>query len=103
MPGQPEVESSPGDSRIIATDTRPFWSVDKKKWVDAGDLKLGVTLHTAKGETVQVSATRHFSKQQRTHDLAVSGIHTYYVLAGETPVLIHNSNGPCGTQGKDTR
>ncbi|MFF1926335.1 hypothetical protein ACFVW8_37945, partial [Streptomyces sp. NPDC058221] len=26
-----------------------------------------------------------------THDLTVNGIHTYYVLAGATPVLVHNS------------
>ncbi|WP_240958539.1 hypothetical protein [Streptomyces barkulensis] len=25
------------------------------------------------------------------------GEHTYYVLAGATPVLVHNSNGLCGT------
>jgi hypothetical protein len=26
-------------------------------------------------------------------DLTIANIHTYYVLAGNTPVLVHNSNG----------
>lgn len=29
------------------------------------------------------------------NDLTVQTIHTYYVLAGNTPVLVHNT-GPCG-------
>uniref|UniRef100_UPI0032EC967B hypothetical protein n=1 Tax=Streptomyces sp. HSW2009 TaxID=3142890 RepID=UPI0032EC967B len=32
---------------------------------------------------------------QRTHDLTVSGVHTYYVVAGDTPILVHNSGGGC--------
>nr|WP_308405337.1 hypothetical protein [Streptomyces rugosispiralis] len=43
--------------------------------------------------------TRHFTKLQRTYDLTVSRIHTYYVLAGATPVLVHNSN--CGIRPHD--
>ncbi|MFT2016419.1 hypothetical protein ACMA1D_11330 [Streptomyces sp. 796.1] len=44
------------------------------------------------GATVRVASTRHFSELQRTHDLTVSGVHTYYVVAGETPALVHNSS-----------
>jgi hypothetical protein len=29
-------------------------------------------------------------------DLTITETHTYYVLAGQTPVLVHNT-GPCGT------
>ncbi|MCW2899680.1 MAG: Pretoxin domain, partial [Streptosporangiaceae bacterium] len=32
---------------------------------------------------------------QTTYDLTINGLHTYYVEAGTTPVLVHNS-GPCG-------
>ncbi|MGQ5652507.1 hypothetical protein ACUJ8H_21070, partial [Streptomyces sp. EKR5.2] len=35
--------------------------------------------------------------QQVTYDLTVGGLHTYYVLAGATPVLVHNSGPGCGT------
>lgn len=27
------------------------------------------------------------------HNLTVDGLHTYYVLAGDTPVLVHNEGG----------
>ncbi|MFB6568796.1 polymorphic toxin-type HINT domain-containing protein [Streptomyces noursei] len=90
------VKTPSGDSSIIATDTHPFWSVEKKKWINAGDLRPGAELRTPQGEMVQVTGVRHFRKQQQTHDLTVEGTHTYYVLAGETPVLVHNSNGWCG-------
>lgn len=30
--------------------------------------------------------------RERTYDLTVGGLHTYYVLAGGAPVLVHNSN-----------
>jgi hypothetical protein len=56
----------------------------------AGDLKPGMTLYTPSGDTVEVAANRHFDKRQRTHDLTITGIHAYYVLAGSTPLLVHN-------------
>ncbi|WP_285390640.1 polymorphic toxin-type HINT domain-containing protein [Streptomyces sp. RKAG337] len=75
---------------IVATTTHPFWVESEAKWINAGDLKPGMNLHTPKGDRVTVEAVRHFDKRQRTHDLTVAGIHTYYVLAGATPVLVHN-------------
>jgi hypothetical protein len=37
------------------------------------------------------------------YNLTVDQLHTYYVLAGSTPVLVHNNNG-CGvTRGPDGR
>ncbi|MFH8558202.1 polymorphic toxin-type HINT domain-containing protein [Streptomyces celluloflavus] len=91
------VRTPSGDSSIIATDTHPFWSVDKKKWINAGDLHQGIELRTPQGATAKVTAVRHFHKQRRTHDLTVEGTHTYYVLAGDTPVLVHNSGPDCGS------
>ncbi|MEU1051927.1 hypothetical protein [Streptomyces sp. NPDC005876] len=32
-------------------------------------------------------------RRPRVHNLTVSATHTYYVLAGATPVLVHNCNG----------
>ncbi|WP_422125638.1 polymorphic toxin-type HINT domain-containing protein [Streptomyces caatingaensis] len=84
------VETERGAASIIATDTHPFWESTEKKWVNAGDLHSGSHLRTDKGEVLRVKSTRHIVKQQRTHDLTVSGVHTYYVLAGTTPVLAHN-------------
>ncbi|MEX2980537.1 polymorphic toxin-type HINT domain-containing protein [Streptomyces sp. C36] len=90
------VKTADGAASIIATNTHPFWETTEKTWIDAGNLRPGAHLRNPNGETLQVTSTRHFVKQQRTHDLTVSSTHTYYVLAGKTPVLVHNSNGKCG-------
>jgi hypothetical protein len=52
-----------------------------------------MTLLTDEGDTVIVSGNRAFTKYARTYNLTVDDLHTYYVLAGETPVLVHNSGG----------
>ncbi|WP_243761416.1 hypothetical protein [Streptomyces sp. YIM 98790] len=36
-----------------------------------------------------------------TKPLTIHGLHTYYVLAGETPVLVHNSNCPTASECED--
>ncbi|MGW2304468.1 polymorphic toxin-type HINT domain-containing protein [Streptomyces sp. NPDC001809] len=87
------VKTGTAKAKITATDTHPLWAVSLKKWINAGDITLGTTLHASDGRTVEVTAVRHYTKQQRTFDLTVNRIHTYYVLAGETPVLVHNSGG----------
>ncbi|WP_411138690.1 polymorphic toxin-type HINT domain-containing protein [Streptomyces sp. C10] len=69
------IKSPSGDSSIIATDTHPFWSADKKKWINAGDLRPGTQLRTPQGATAKITAVRHFRKQQRTHDLTIGGTH----------------------------
>ncbi|MEU5638008.1 polymorphic toxin-type HINT domain-containing protein [Streptomyces milbemycinicus] len=86
------INTVAGPASIIATDTHPFWVTSDNRWADAGDLTAGMKLRTNTGATVTVTAVRHFTKQQRTYDLTVDSIHTYYVLAGKTSVLVHNTN-----------
>ncbi|MFF1593288.1 polymorphic toxin-type HINT domain-containing protein [Streptomyces sp. NPDC058286] len=86
------VESGKKDAAIIATVHHPFWSASQHAWVDAGDLKQGMTLLTDKGATVKVESAHTFHQRQETRNLTIDGLHTYYVLAGATPVLVHNSN-----------
>ncbi|MFF4831563.1 RHS repeat-associated core domain-containing protein [Streptomyces sp. NPDC001315] len=81
---------------VTATTTHPFWSPSADNWLDAGELRAGMTLRDADGHSVKIASVRHFTQQQVTYDLTVSDVHTYYVLAGATPVLVHNSNGLCG-------
>jgi hypothetical protein len=50
-------------------------------------------LRTADGGTAEVTHTHAYHKLQRTHDLTVDDIHTYYVLAGTTPLLVQNDDG----------
>ncbi|MGW9131972.1 polymorphic toxin-type HINT domain-containing protein [Streptomyces sp. NPDC055681] len=86
------VTTPDGDADITATDHHPFWSQDTQTWIDAGDLTPGTRLLTADGTTATVENVRHFRTSGRTYDLTVAGLHTYYVLAGETPVLVHNAS-----------
>jgi hypothetical protein len=63
--------------------------------VDAKDLRTGEWLRTSAGTYVQVTALERWTTRQATvHNLTVSDLHTYYVLAGGTAVLVHN----CGAR-----
>ncbi|WP_455711368.1 polymorphic toxin-type HINT domain-containing protein [Streptomyces gardneri] len=86
------VATKDGERVIIATDTHPFWVPVLDSWIAAGDLNAGQSLRTSAGSYVQIVAVKRYAKQQRTHDLTIEDIHAYYVLAGETPVLVHNVN-----------
>ncbi|WP_433230023.1 polymorphic toxin-type HINT domain-containing protein [Micromonospora sp. CA-248260] len=89
-----DTDGAKGDESgsVIATDGHPFWVADLKKWVPATDLEPGQWLRTSAGTYVQIEAVRAFTPERRVHNLTVEGIHTYYVLAGTTPVLVHNCN-----------
>ncbi|WP_079056293.1 polymorphic toxin-type HINT domain-containing protein [Streptomyces caeruleatus] len=91
------IATADGVEKLTATYEHPFWSPSEGEWVDAGALKAGMTLLTDEGDTVIVAANRSFTRYARTYNLTVDDLHTYYVLAGKTPVLVHNSNGMCGT------
>ncbi|WP_144127532.1 polymorphic toxin-type HINT domain-containing protein, partial [Catellatospora sichuanensis] len=83
-----------GPSRITATANHPFWVPDLRQWVDAGNLRAGQLLRTGSGAWVQISAVRSWTSQATVHNLTVAEDHTYYVVAGGTPVLVHNADGP---------
>ncbi|WP_246459540.1 polymorphic toxin-type HINT domain-containing protein [Streptomyces himalayensis] len=85
---------------VTATDNHPFWVTDLRLWVKADDLKPGQWLRTSAGSRVQIKAIQRWTQTARVHNLSVANLHTYYVLAGETPVLVHNSNGCNLTRGE---
>ncbi|MEV6964413.1 polymorphic toxin-type HINT domain-containing protein [Hamadaea sp. NPDC051192] len=71
----------------------PFWNTTTKRWTDAKDLKAGDRLRDANGSTAQiVTAIKIWTGPHWMRDLTVEDIHTYYVLAGDQPVLVHNCN-----------
>lgn len=82
-----------GGGSLVATDGHPFWAPALDAWVDAGDLKVGQWLRTSAGSLVQIEQVEHETRVQPVHNLTVANGHTYYVLAGEAPVLVHN----CGS------
>lgn len=87
-----------GHARITATQHHPFWSPSAHRWIDGGDLRPGQTLRTSSGATVTVVRVHRFHGLHSAYNLTVDSLHTYYVLAGTTPVLVHNTNAcPTGT------
>ncbi|MFE5487961.1 polymorphic toxin-type HINT domain-containing protein [Streptomyces sp. NPDC056527] len=90
------IRTGRGEERLIATHEHPFWSPSENAWIDAGDLRLGMTLRTIDGSTAAVQWNRSFDQRARTYTLTVEAVHTFYVFAGTTPVLVHNASCPVG-------
>ncbi|WP_223279781.1 polymorphic toxin-type HINT domain-containing protein [Streptomyces sp. SDr-06] len=87
------ITTKDGPKKVTATREHPFWVPSEHRWVRAGDLKSGMTLLRDDGSAVPVQANRAFLKHTRTYNLTITDDHTYYVLAGATPVLVHNDCG----------
>ncbi|MEU0443789.1 RHS repeat-associated core domain-containing protein [Streptomyces sp. NPDC006186] len=79
-------------STITATDGHPFWVPALHQWVEAGDLTAGQWLQTSAGTWIQITAIRHRTQPMSVYNLTVDELHTYYVLAAGTAVLVHNDN-----------
>ncbi|MFD3717010.1 polymorphic toxin-type HINT domain-containing protein [Streptomyces sp. NPDC058674] len=75
---------------ITSTYHHPYWSETRRQWSDAGTLTPGEQLRQPNGSTLTVQNTRNYAYAVTTHNLTVNDFHTYYVLAGATPVLVHN-------------
>ncbi|WP_344168606.1 polymorphic toxin-type HINT domain-containing protein, partial [Pilimelia columellifera] len=56
----------------------------------AKDLKPGYRFVTADNRKAEVVKTRTWKQHQQVYNLTVDGLHTYHVLAGTTPILVHN-------------
>ncbi|MBT8225662.1 MAG: hypothetical protein KJO75_09220, partial [Dactylosporangium sp.] len=95
--------ASNGDGSGTASDTtvlrttqhHPFWDATVGAWVLAANLVPGHELHTGDGDTVTVVSVVNrdvTTGGQDMRDLTVADLHTYYVVAGTVPVLVHNCN-----------
>lgn len=78
---------------ITATDKHPFWVDHPGRWTNAADLTPGNLLRTPDGARHRVIDVVAYNTPATVHNLTVHDIHTYYVLAGTTPVLAHNCGG----------
>ncbi|WP_448700962.1 polymorphic toxin-type HINT domain-containing protein, partial [Streptomyces avidinii] len=87
---------------LTSTSHHPHWSETRRQWLDAGDFAEGEQLRQPDGSTLTVKATRNYPLAVTTHNLTVDDFHTYYVLAGATPVLVHNC-GPVYSEIADGR
>lgn len=77
-----------------ATEDHPFWNATDKQWQDAQELDFGNNVLTVDGFQIPTSGIDAGSSiVDSAYNLTVDDLHTYYVLAGPVPVLVHN----CGT------
>ncbi|MFD4524187.1 polymorphic toxin-type HINT domain-containing protein [Streptomyces sp. NPDC058470] len=91
------IATEDGVKELTATHEHPFWSPSEGGWVEAGSLTTGMTLLTDTGDTVIVTGNRGYTQHATTYNLTVDDLHTYYVLVGKTPVLVHNSSCSVGS------
>ncbi|MGW5852398.1 DddA-like double-stranded DNA deaminase toxin [Streptomyces sp. NPDC055254] len=82
-------------SDLVSTDHHPYWVENRKRWIDAVDLRAGDALRTPVGTTVLIGETEQWKGLQPAYDLTVDDLHTYYVSTGTTPVLVHNTDETC--------
>jgi RHS repeat-associated protein len=81
---------------ITTTEDHPFWNHTDQQWQQTQHLNPGDHLHTPDTTTTTVTAI-HWNTTHTTtaYNLTIADIHTYYVIAGTTPVLVHNCNRSC--------
>nr|WP_268987914.1 polymorphic toxin-type HINT domain-containing protein [Salinispora arenicola] len=78
--------------KLTTTEDHPFWNETDQQWQESQELDYGDLLHTAAGQTLAVFGLDWAATQHDTaYTLTVADIHTYYVVAGNTPVLVHNA------------
>ncbi len=77
------------NARLTTTFHHPFYDETQSAFVDAKDLHTGDVLQTPTG-TTKVTGVRLYHANTTTYDLTIGTLHTYYVEAGDTPVLVHN-------------
>ncbi|MFI7274685.1 ricin-type beta-trefoil lectin domain protein [Streptomyces sp. NPDC049879] len=89
-----DTDGDEGDrtATLTATAGHPFWLPEADAWTDATDLDPGQWLRTSAGTHVQITAITRYTTTTTVHNLTVNDLHTYYVLADATPVLVHNCN-----------
>ncbi|MFJ6622725.1 RHS repeat-associated core domain-containing protein [Kitasatospora sp. NPDC091335] len=116
------IEAKPGDrappavpfapaQTLTTTWHHPFWDVSTDRWTDASQLTPGDQLRQPDGSTITLTAVRNYHQADEvTYNLTIDQLHTYYVLAGSSPILVHNCDlsaeqtrmYPTGRPGADT-
>ncbi|MEU7306141.1 polymorphic toxin-type HINT domain-containing protein, partial [Streptomyces sp. NPDC007206] len=79
---------------LHTTANHPFWDDTTHTWTPAGKLHRGDALNTPTDHHVYVVAARPTPGTASRWNLTVQQLHTYYVVARDTPVLVHNEG--CG-------
>jgi hypothetical protein len=81
--------------RIVTTEDHPFWNATDGRWERTDELSSGDKLLMASGHVASVDGFNiNEHRYAAAYNLTVDDLHTYYVLAGTTPVLVHNDPEP---------
>src|SRR5207248_4372744 len=86
-----------GPKTLSATAHHLFWDATTHTWTAAADVKPGDQLDTPYDRHAVVAANHRYTANSRTYNLTIDSVHTYYVVAGRIPVLVHNMI-PCPEQ-----
>jgi hypothetical protein len=85
------VKQADGRTAVVHTTSKhPYWSDTRHAWILAGQLAVGEHLHAADGSSVTVVSVKQWTQAHAMYDLTVNELHDFYVMAGATPVLVHN-------------
>lgn len=85
------VTTADGPQVITSTQNHPYYDVSRGAFVDASQLSVGDRLQTTGSQSAVVRAVRNYADTMVTYDLTVNDLHTYFVVAGAVPVLVHNN------------
>ncbi|PAZ12948.1 virulence factor, partial [Streptomyces sp. SA15] len=88
-----------GGGRLESTAGHKFYVVDRG-WTLVSDLRVDDRLRTPDGSVRAVTALNDRSglAPRTVYDLTVDDLHTFFVLAGAAPVLVHNCKVALGWQ-----
>ncbi|GAA4495101.1 hypothetical protein GCM10023191_035310 [Actinoallomurus oryzae] len=75
---------------IAATEHHKFWDAATHAWIRADHLARKTMLRMPTGKSVHIIGVARYPGHPAVRDLTVAKLHTFYVEAGTTPVLVHN-------------
>jgi RHS repeat-associated protein len=79
------------DGEVKATGEHPFWT-ENRGWVAAKDLVFGDQLRDENGRSPRVLSAESVPVTSVTYNLSVEGVKTFFALAGDTALLVHNTD-----------
>jgi hypothetical protein len=84
------------DTTVTVTVGHLFYDLTRRAWIEATSLQPGDRLDSLNGTpTVIIGLVRYDQSSASAYNLTVGNDHDYYVVADDTPVLVHNDNEPC--------
>lgn len=85
-------------SVLHTTGLHLFWNATNRTWMPADRLAIDARLYSTAGTPVTILAVHSWVGEQDMRNLTVDQLHTYFVMIGNTPILVHNV-GECPVNG----